>query len=155
MWRRIAVVMFVVAATSGGPVQASKRPIMPTMGDLATTWWGQLHGGTFMLLELDSTGTGMLVLHSVWSTSNPVAYRVRSTSLARYDIAFVLEAVDGAAKDVALRGHAYRGALDLRIGARSLQWKDDVELRPWSTVMAANDALTRRRDQLRDPTDGR
>jgi hypothetical protein len=144
--RVLALVLVSLATIMSPATGASKPPIVPTMQDLAITWWGQ-YRSEFMLLEIDSAGTGTLVMYAAYSNSH-VAYRIRGTRLVKYDIAFELDPVGDATSDLFVRGKAYRNELDLTIGAKSLQWKDTIEMNPLSVVTTAIDALEQCRDRI-------
>jgi len=114
--RLVAVVVVLSLLTASPRIHASKPALVPTMQDLAITWWGLSGARTFILLELDPTGAGTLVLHS-GITEGQNGYRVRSTRLARYDVRFELVALGGERSDVSLRGFATKGLLELKMGS--------------------------------------
>lgn len=134
-----------LTALLAAPATANKRPIRPTLADLATVWVGGSpgYGLEYFRLELDSEGMGLLTVQ--WLPDKPaVAYKVIETKLSGYRVELVLEAVDRPAESLYLRGEALRSFMDLEAGSVSPRWKRRVTMEPYAKLMGRLKAVTDR-----------
>ena len=148
--RRLKVILATLALGIALPYAA--KPIrQPTMADLAQVWIGSQprDGSPFFRLELNKEGVGLLTVQ--YSPNHPaVAYRVLKTSLSKYKVEFVVDAIDKDAEPIFLRGEAYPGSLYLDTGAPKGTWKTDIFLQPEKEVMAQLKAVTDRASDERN-----
>jgi hypothetical protein len=135
----LALALFVVS-----PASAHKPVKQATLGDLATVWVGGDAGGLeFFRLELAGDGTGLLTVQ--WLPDQPAnAYKVLATRLSGYQVAFVLETVDGLEKSLYLRGTAYPSLLELEAGAHEPNWRRKLVLQPHSKLLTRLKAVSDR-----------
>jgi len=114
MTRILRLTLLVAMLMTAGAAGATKYVREPTMEDLAQVWIGTVPKGIleFFRLELDDKGVGLLTVQ--YLPQEPArAYRVRRTTLAKYEVRFVLEPLGADAEPVYLRGQAIPGSLDL------------------------------------------
>jgi hypothetical protein len=78
-------------------------------------WIGPDDSIAYLRLEISKKGTGLLAVQ--WDSSDPAVslYLVRRTVLARYDISFALEPLQGA-DPISLSGMTSPGELNLVVG---------------------------------------
>ena len=135
---------FIVLLTLGSQSGATTYPRKPTMQDLAQAWIGIGPSGYEVYrLELNMDGTGILT--STWNGSpGTMAYRIASTSLSEYKVAFILIPADAKQAPPYLRGQATPGRLDLEIGERKSEWKTRMYFHTEARLLASLKALTDR-----------
>jgi len=143
MTRILRLTLLVAMLMTAGAAGATKYVREPTMEDLAQVWIGTVPKGIleFFRLELDDKGVGLLTVQ--YLPQEPArAYRVRRTTLAKYEVRFVLEPLGADAEPVYLRGQAIPGSLDLEIGGTNGNWKRPVFLEVEGTYLARLKAVT-------------
>jgi hypothetical protein len=145
-------VMLVVAATilvvSATIAVATSLVPLPTMKDLAQVWMGGDRSHIwYSRLELNESGGGTLIIQYL-PMYPPQAYRVTRTRLAQYDLELKVVPIDADAEPVYVRGKAYPGRLELKIGGRSGKWESQVTFDTSVRIMTQIEALNRRASDL-------
>jgi len=127
-------------------VEASKRPRVPTMQDLATVWVGG-NELEYLRLEVSESGIGVLTIQDL-PHAPAHAYRVTRAVLHEYRVNFAVEPAEPKAEPITVGGTVGAGRLELRIAGRTLDWKRSIVLERLSDLMARLDAVTKRAQEL-------
>ena len=110
---------------------ATEVMLPPKMKELAQVWIGETCDQQIAYrLQLDVDGTGTLIILD-WL---PASYRIASTRISDFEIAFQVVPLDTASERILVSGTAY-GLLQLDVQNASGSWKHQVTLTPYESFM--------------------